>query len=237
MAPGALLPEIDVDTRPTSPSYASNGHLPVQQPIDYRGYDHVTWWVNNAKQVAQYYITRMGFRPVAFRDLSTGSRALASHVVENGSVRFVLTSPIRASSRVAAGKGKVGEKEQRVLDEIYDHLDAHGDAVKDVAFAVDDARTVYEGAVARGAEGVMAPTEESDKEGSVVIARIRTYGTFCHPALLSYLKFSANNDQATQPTPSSNAPTTPAPSFPTTAPPPPQTTPLTASSRPSNWRQ
>ena len=108
MAPGALLPSVITDSGSSVPLYSSNNttngatpQRPAQQ-VDYRGYDHVTWWVNNAKQVAQFYITRMGFRPVAYKDLSTGSRAIASHVVENGDVRFVITGPIRSSSAVDA---------------------------------------------------------------------------------------------------------------------------------------
>jgi len=187
MAPGALLPEALTETGSTLPLYSSSDdtQYPVRQPIDYRGYDHVTWWVHNAKQVAQYYTTRLGFQPVAYRDLSTGSRALASHVVANGNVRFVFTSPIRSSSAVVEGRGKVGEKEQRMLDEVHAHLDRHGDAVKDVAFEVDDARGVFEGAVARGAEPVMPPTEERDADGVVVLARIRTYGRSSQPCCSS----------------------------------------------------
>lgn len=186
MAPGALLPSVLTDTGSSVPLYSSPTHKPVQPPrpqVDYRGYDHVTWWVNNAKQVAQYYTTRMGFRPVAFRDLSTGSRAIASHVVENGAVRFVISGPIRSSSRIQQdGDETIGPKEQKLLDEMYAHLDRHGDAVKDVAFEVDDVRAVYESAVASGAHAVQAPLDEGEDEdeGGVTTARIRTYGDTTH---------------------------------------------------------
>lgn len=46
----------------------------------YRGYDHITWYVGNAKQAASYFITRFGFEHVAVRGLETGCRAIASHV-------------------------------------------------------------------------------------------------------------------------------------------------------------
>ena len=66
MAPAALLPSVIIDTGNAVPLYNSASYRKAK-PIDYRGYDHVTWWVGNAKQVAQYYITRMGFRPVAHK--------------------------------------------------------------------------------------------------------------------------------------------------------------------------
>ena len=189
MAPGALLPSVLTETGQSVPLYSSdtNGTSTPRKPareVDYRGYDHVTWWVNNAKQVSQFYITRMGFRPVAFKDLSTGSRAIASHVVENGDVRFVISGPVRSSSRIASERNdaKVSVKEQKLLDEMYEHLDRHGDAVKDVAFEVDDVRAVYDSAVANGAHAIQPPLDEgsADDEGIVTTAKIRTYGDTTH---------------------------------------------------------
>lgn len=181
MAPGALL--VTSGTGATTPLYDSDGFVatPAQtatQQVEYRGYDHVTWWVGNAKQTAQYYITRMGFEPVAYRGLETGSRFIASHVVQNNGVRFVFTSPVRSSSRQTLKEAPA--EEQKLLDEIYDHLDKHGDGVKDVAFEVDDVRAVYENAITNGAESVSAPHTDSSDEGDVLLASIRTYGDTTH---------------------------------------------------------
>lgn len=66
MAPAALLPSVITDTGDAVALHSSDGYRKAKR-IDYRGYDHVTWWVGNAKQVAQYYITRMGFKPVAYK--------------------------------------------------------------------------------------------------------------------------------------------------------------------------
>ena len=41
------------------------------------------------------------------------------------------------------------------------HLVLHGDAVKDVAFTVDDVRGIYNKAMARGARSIREPWEES----------------------------------------------------------------------------
>jgi 4-hydroxyphenylpyruvate dioxygenase len=78
--------------------------------------------------------------------------------------------------------GRVSVKEQKVLDEIYEHLDRHGDGVKDVAFEVDDVKACFEQAVASGAEMVKLPEVEGGKdgEGEVVKASIRTYGDTTH---------------------------------------------------------
>ncbi|PPJ57493.1 hypothetical protein CBER1_09928 [Cercospora berteroae] len=180
MAPGALI--ATSSSGRSSPLYDSDHSAPaVRTPstqVEYRGYDHVTWWVGNAKQVAQYYTTRMGFQPVAYKGLETGSRFIASRVVQNGGVRFVFTSPVRSSSRQAINPAP--PKDQKVLDEMYDHLDKHGDGVKDVAFEVDDVYAVYENAIQSGAVSVTPPHTDSSDEGDVLSASIRTYGDTTH---------------------------------------------------------
>ncbi|KAI5366654.1 putative glyoxalase/Bleomycin resistance protein/Dihydroxybiphenyl dioxygenase [Septoria linicola] len=180
MAPGALI-----DTPPSgrsSPLYETDDVAPAMQSpsrhVEYRGYDHVTWWVGNAKQVAQFYTTRMGFQPAAYKGLETGSRYVASHVVQNGDVRFVFTSPVRSSSRQALNPAP--PKEQKLLNEMYDHLDKHGDGVKDVAFEVDDVYAIYENAISSGATSVSPPRTDSSDEGDVLLASIRTYGDTTH---------------------------------------------------------
>lgn len=60
------------------------------------------------------------------------------------------------------------------------HLSNHGDAVKDVAFEVDDVEAVYFEAVKNGAVGVSAPVRLEDADGSVVVATVRTYGDTTH---------------------------------------------------------
>lgn len=133
------------------------------------------WYVGNAKQAASYYITRLGFYHIAYRGLETGSRYIASHVVGNGSVRFVLTSPIRSPD------ADILTEDREELQEIYAHLQQHGDAVKDVSFEVDNVRSVYEHAVLNGAVSVQEPRVTRDKlDGEVLTAVIRTYGDTTH---------------------------------------------------------
>lgn len=175
MAPSAVSPTIGTGTQaaalPSTPgSSASNPN--------FQGYDHVTWYVGNAKQTASYYVTRMGFKYVAYRGLETGSRSIASWVVSNGQATFVLTSPLRGSGFEAKD---ISLADKKLLMEIHEHINIHGDAVKDVAFEVDDARALYHNAIAGGAISVQEPITTYDKQdGEMVTAVIRTYGDTTH---------------------------------------------------------
>lgn len=178
MAPSASSLTIlasDGTTYPISSTQSSSN-----SGTGYKGYDHVTWYVGNAKQAASYYIMRMGFKLLAYRGLETGSRYIASHVVSNGGVTFVLTSPI-VSVNAVERREDVPEKDRQLVKEIHAHLNAHGDAVKDVAFEVDDVRAVWSEAVAKGAGNVQEPMLRGDKiDGQVLTAIIKTYGDTTH---------------------------------------------------------
>lgn len=145
----------------------------------YTGYSYIHWYVGNAKQASTYYTSRLGFSLLAYKDLSTGSRAVASYVLQNGRVRFVLSSPLRSADR-AEDPADAG-----LLKEMHEHLEKHGDAVKDVAFEVDDVDAVYNAAVANGGVVVQEPKtiEGAKGEGSVRTAIIRTYGETTHTLL------------------------------------------------------
>lgn len=125
MAPSATSPSVLSATSltfPTSNNIASSLNAP-----NFHGYDHITWYVGNAKQAAAFYTTRFGFYTIAYKGLETGSRYIASHVIANGFVRFVLTSPLK--SYTALGDDELISAEERaLLKEIYQHLEKHGDA-------------------------------------------------------------------------------------------------------------
>lgn len=125
----------------------------------------------------------MDFREIAYSGLETGSRAFASHVVGNSNVRFVFVSPLRPTPAHAASRSDgviVGKEDAARLEEMHAHLEAHGDAVKDVAFEVDDVRGVYSAAVARGAVSVQEPRALRDDDGELLAASVRTYGDTTH---------------------------------------------------------
>ncbi|EYE95178.1 4-hydroxyphenylpyruvate dioxygenase family protein [Aspergillus ruber CBS 135680] len=165
MAPSALP-----DPNPTS----------ATSPLaSYKAYDHVHWYVGNAKQAASYYTTRMGFQRIAYRGLETGSRVTCSHVIRNGSITFILTSPLRSLEKLE----RFTAEEQDQLREIHAHLEKHGDAVKDVAFEVDDVESVFGAAVKNGAGVVAGVKVLKDEGGTVKVARVKTYGETTHTLL------------------------------------------------------
>ncbi|PGH13310.1 4-hydroxyphenylpyruvate dioxygenase [Helicocarpus griseus UAMH5409] len=163
MAPSAVSPP---------PSRGS----PSNDLSSYKGYDHVHWYVGNAKQAASYYTARMGFEKIAYKGLETGSRVVASHVVANGDITFVLTSPLRSLDQLS----QFNEEEQALLTEIHSHLEKHGDGVKDVAFEVDCIDAVFNAAVKNGAKVISGIRMLEDEQGSVRVATIQTYGETTH---------------------------------------------------------
>lgn len=174
MSPSVVISSADLGKH-TSPS-ATPTISSIPRP-DFHGYHHVTWYVGNAKMAASYYVTRMGFKSVAYRGLETGSRNVASHVVSNARATFVLMSPIRTFKKCDIGQP---EHEAKLVQEIQEHINKHGDAVKDVAFTVDDVRAVYDRAVAKGAVSIQEPQSIYDEGGEVTTAIIKTYGDTTH---------------------------------------------------------
>lgn len=146
---------------------------PLTPRISRERTDHIRWIVGNAKQAASYFVTRFGFERVAYKGLETGERVVASHVVRQGNIIFVLTSPL-----VPNGSKDMSE-----------HMAKHGDAVKDVAFLVDDVEAIYSAAMRNGAESVREPWTESDDKGEVLMACIKTYGDTV--SVVSDLAFSS----------------------------------------------
>ncbi|MGH2807369.1 MAG: VOC family protein, partial [Actinomycetota bacterium] len=57
------------------------------------GIDYLEFYVGNAKQAAHYYRS-LGFTPIAYRGLETGSRDRVSWCVQQGDVRFVFTGAL-----------------------------------------------------------------------------------------------------------------------------------------------
>jgi len=134
----------------------------VGHPLSLKRIHHIELIVGNALQAAYFYRKAFGFGQIAYMGPETGVKGRASYVVGNDKIRLVLTSPLSH------------EDPRNVF------LTLHGDSVKDLAFEVEDAATAYREVVARGAETVMAPTEFKDKNGSVTVFAIKTYGDTIH---------------------------------------------------------
>ena len=76
-------------------------------PID--GWDHLELWVGNAKQAAYFYENAYGFMRTAYAGPETGVRDRASYVLEQGEIRFVITSGLRADSEICKWAGREGD--------------------------------------------------------------------------------------------------------------------------------
>uniref|UniRef100_A0AAX7V5X5 4-hydroxyphenylpyruvate dioxygenase n=1 Tax=Astatotilapia calliptera TaxID=8154 RepID=A0AAX7V5X5_ASTCA len=126
-------------------------------------FDHLTFWVGNAKQAASYYCNKLGFEPVAYQGLETGSREVVSHVVKQGKIIYVFSSALNPGNK-----------------EMGDHLVKHGDGVKDIAFTVEDCDFLVQKARARGAVIIKEPYTLEDKYGKVRLAVLQTYGDTTH---------------------------------------------------------
>jgi 4-hydroxyphenylpyruvate dioxygenase len=126
------------------------------------GWDCVELWVGNARAMSGFLMSAFGFRCTAYAGPETGVREKASYVLEQGDIRFVVSGALTADSPIAA------------------HVRAHGDGVHDLAWMVDDARAAYAAAMQRGARPVREPWEESDEQGTLVLAQIGTYGETVH---------------------------------------------------------
>jgi 4-hydroxyphenylpyruvate dioxygenase len=134
------------------------------------GIDYIQFYVGNAKQAAHYY-KALGFTPVAYMGLETGSRDRVSWVVRQGDVTLVFTGALAADSPIT------------------DHVKAHGDGVHDVALRVPDAEEAYRVALERGANSVAEPEVQEDEHGKIVRAAISTYGETIH-SLVSRREYS-----------------------------------------------
>lgn len=144
-------------------------HQSAQVPAGkFFAFDYVEFWVGNAIQARDYYMSRFGFKPYAYRGLETGSRDVVTHVVRQNNAIMAFSSPLQPASKSAISR------------EMSDHMAQHGDGVKDIAFTVDNVEAIYKAAVENGAVSVKEPTVLSDELGSVKIASVRTYGETIH---------------------------------------------------------
>ena len=148
------MPDASVLSHPGAETSAD--FLPIN------GTDYVEFYVGNAKQAAHYYASAFGFRVTGYRGPETGVRDRASYLLVQDKIRFVLTAPMGPSGFLA------------------EHVQRHGDGVRDIALWVDDARAAFEETTKRGARPVREPETLRDEHGEVVIAAISTYGDTIH---------------------------------------------------------
>jgi 4-hydroxyphenylpyruvate dioxygenase len=120
--------------------------------------DYLEFYVGNAKQAALYYSQCFGFAHRAYRGLETGERKVASYLLEQGEIRFLLSSALTPDHPIAQSVAK------------------HGDTVAVVALRVQDVAGYYHRAIAQGAVGAIPPTQQTDDQGTLRYAAIHSYG-------------------------------------------------------------
>src|SRR3954463_14867927 len=135
---------MSVTAATTPASTPTNG----RDPMPLNGIDHVEFYVGNALQAAYYYVHAFGFKEVAYAGLETGMRDRASHVLQQGRIRLVLTGALHSDSEIAA------------------HQHKHGDGVKVIAVSVPDVDHAWSHAIEHGAEGVVSPWDSTDDDGT-----------------------------------------------------------------------
>jgi 4-hydroxyphenylpyruvate dioxygenase len=126
------------------------------------GTDYVEFYVGNARQSAIFYRHSLGMQLVAYSGPETGQRDRASYVLQQGKIRFVLTTPLKPEHPIA------------------DHIRLHGDGVRDIALLVENAASAFEETTRRGARAVLEPTTLSDESGTVRKSAIAAYGDTIH---------------------------------------------------------
>ncbi len=137
----------------------------LENPLQIKRIHHVEFFVGNARQASFFYRKAFGFSQVAYRGQETGSRDLASYVLQQGKANFVLSTPLTPAHPAA------------------EHIKRHGDGIRDIALEVADTDLAFEQALSRGAEAAEAPHDLKDEFGVVRRAAIRTYGDTIHSLL------------------------------------------------------
>ena len=126
------------------------------------GWDHIEWWVGNARAVTAWLTGGFGFEVVAYRGPETGVTDRVSYVLASGDIRFVVTAGLDPDGEVAR------------------HVLRHGDGIRHLAWRVDDAERAARTAAAKGASVVAEPVSADGEAGSVTTAAIATYGETRH---------------------------------------------------------
>jgi len=135
---------------------------PGNEFLPLNGTDYIEFYVGNAKQAAHYYKTAFGYQSLAYAGPETGLKDRVSYVLQQGKVRLMLTTALNSQHEIA------------------EHVKVHGDGVKILALAVDDAYKSYEETIKRGAKSYVAPYTLEDENGEVKISGIYTYGETVH---------------------------------------------------------
>jgi len=136
---------------------------PEAAPVELlTGWDHLELWVGNARAVSHFLQAGFGFECTAYSGPETGVQDRVSYLLEQGSVRILVSAGLDETSEIAR------------------HVFRHGDGVRTVAFTANDVDAAFESAVRQGAQPVAHPREVTSSGGWLRAASIATYGTTRH---------------------------------------------------------
>ena len=130
-------------------------------PLGIKGVDHIEFIVDDAEQWARFHQHKLGMYRRAQGDPSTGLKGRKAVICGQGRVNFLFAEP--------AGDGP----EATILRE---HLEKHGNGVKDLAFRVRDVAAALTHARKAGARIV----RELDDHGTFFGGTIAAYGDTVH---------------------------------------------------------
>ena len=143
-------------------STAPDAVAPGDDFLPLNGTDYVEFYVGNAKQAAHFYASAFGFQIIGYRGPETGYRDASTYLLQQGKIRFLLTTPMGPDGPIA------------------EHIRLHGDGVRDIALWVDDAGSAFEETTKRGGIPIREPEVLEDEHGRIVISAIGTYGDTIH---------------------------------------------------------
>ncbi|MGI8491955.1 MAG: 4-hydroxyphenylpyruvate dioxygenase [Acidimicrobiales bacterium] len=126
------------------------------------GWDHLEWWVGNARAVTAWLTSGFGFEVIAYAGPETGLGDRVSYLLSQGDIRFLVTAGLSPDSEVS----------RHVLD--------HGDGIRHLAWTVADPAEALAAAADRGATVVSPPSSVNGDAGKVTTAAIATYGETRH---------------------------------------------------------
>ena len=130
--------------------------------FDIKDFNHIEFFVGNAKQAAFYYIRSFGFKPHAYSGPETGSKQKVSYVLKQNKIFFIFTSPLNSNNHIS------------------DWISLHGDGVRDIAFKVDSSQEAHSLVISRGAVSNRANLSFDDENGFYEFSSMKTYGDTIH---------------------------------------------------------
>ncbi|EFC45745.1 4-hydroxyphenylpyruvate dioxygenase [Naegleria gruberi] len=160
------------------------------------GVDHVRFHVDNALQTAAYYISNLGFVPMAYEGLETGNKDFCTHVIRQNDIVLAFTSPLHKAPCVLQTNVQlhpylfttlkhfeqtktIEYKDEDPIRKFYKSLEAHGsNHAHDMALLVSDVEKAYEQACKHPKTKALTPPTrlylDEDKSRFIEFACIAT---------------------------------------------------------------